>query len=80
MLESVTANVNKIVNTEFHLNLWLNNSTNSIESSVSLEVHSRTASQKIPRLYGTRHFITVFRRTHHWSLYLAVTNPVLPVW
>jgi hypothetical protein len=35
-----------------------------VEQSLSWEVNCRSASQEIPRLYGSRKFITVFTRTH----------------
>jgi len=42
--------------------------TNSTEQSPSWEANSHSGSQEIPRLYGTRRFITVFPRARHWSL------------
>jgi len=36
--------------------------------SPSWETNSRLAGHEIPRFHGTRRFITVFTRAHHWSL------------
>jgi len=40
-----------------------------IKQSPSWEADSHSASQEIPRLYGTWKFITVFTPVRHWSLY-----------
>jgi len=42
-------------------------SPNAIEQSHSWETDSHSTSQEIPRLYGTRMFITVFTRARYWS-------------
>jgi len=36
-----------------------------MEQSPSLEANSRSATHEIPHCYGTRKFITVFRRLRH---------------
>jgi hypothetical protein len=42
--------------------------TNSMERSPSWEANSHSASQDIPRFYGTRKFITMFTRSCHGCL------------
>jgi len=32
------------------------------------QLNSHSATQETSRLYGTRRFITVFKRASHWSL------------
>jgi hypothetical protein len=43
--------------------------TNSVQQSLSWEATSHSASQEVSHLYEARMFITVFKRTCHWSLY-----------
>ena len=41
--------------------------TNSMEQSASWGDHIFSANEKFPRFYGTRRFITVLTRAHHFS-------------
>jgi hypothetical protein len=38
------------------------------DTESSLEVHSYTAGQNIPRFYRTRRFVTVFTKANIWTL------------
>jgi hypothetical protein len=42
--------------------------TYSMEQSPSWEAETSLATQEIPRIYGTRRFITAFTRARHLSL------------
>jgi len=54
----------------FIITLWLLTDllTYSMEQSPSLEANCSAASQEIPRIFGTRRFITVLTSARHLSL------------
>jgi hypothetical protein len=54
----------------------------SVEESPSWEADIRSAGKEIPRLYGTRKFITVFTKAHRLSfpkkiLHVFLVCPIL---
>jgi hypothetical protein len=50
--------------------------THSMQHSLSWEANRFSASQEIPRIYGTRMFITAFTSARHLSPILSQLNPV----
>jgi len=50
-----------------------------MEPSPSWEANSRSVSPKSPASYGNRKFISMFTRTHYWTLSWArwIQSPIL---